>query len=132
MYKLNFHFLPVSSLKMALPIFRCTPALEVGIPVSLAIRCRNCVMPNARFHEKLRPGMGVDFLVASSHFKFLIPYTNFFILKVLLCSKGHHGFAICANKEERVWPLTCCRHRNIMSANNGAPTSVTSGVGACF
>jgi hypothetical protein len=62
MYKLNFHFLPVNSLKIALPIFRCTPALEVGIPVSLAIRCLNCVMPNARFHEKLRPGMGVDFL----------------------------------------------------------------------
>lgn len=28
--------------------------------------------------------------------------------------------------------VICCRHRNIVSANNGAPTSVTSGVGACF
>lgn len=108
MYELNIHFLPVSSLKMALPIFRCTPAFEVGIPVARAIRCLTCVTPNARFHEKLRPGMGVDFLVASSHFKFLIPYTNFFILKVLLCSKDHQGFAICANKEEKVWQMICC------------------------
>ena len=48
------------------------------------------------------------------------------------CSKDRQGFAICADKEERVWPLTYCRHRNIISANNGAPTSVISSVGACI
>jgi hypothetical protein len=47
---------------MLFPIFRSTPAFEVGMPVALAILCFVCVIPNARFHEKLRPGMGVDFL----------------------------------------------------------------------
>ena len=46
-----------------LPIFRSTPALDKGIPVSLAIRCLACEMPNALFQEKLSPGIGVDFLL---------------------------------------------------------------------
>ena len=46
---------------MALPIFRSTPAFDVGMPVALAIFCLICVMPKARFHEKLSPGIGVDF-----------------------------------------------------------------------
>ena len=54
LYEMDNHFFPVNSLKIALPIFRSTPALEVGIPVALAILCFVCVIPNARFHEKLR------------------------------------------------------------------------------
>lgn len=54
LYEVSNHFFPVNSLKIALPIFRSTPALEVGIPVALAILCFVCVIPNARFHEKLR------------------------------------------------------------------------------
>lgn len=48
---------------MVLPIFRSSPLFDMGIPVSLANFCFACVIPNARFHEKLRPGMGVDFLL---------------------------------------------------------------------
>lgn len=47
---------------MVEPIFRSSPAFDVGMPVSRANCCFACVMPNARFHEKLRPGIG-DFLV---------------------------------------------------------------------
>ena len=53
----------VSSLTAEFPIFRSIPAFEVEIPVVLAIRCFIFVIPNARFHEKLRPGIGVDFLL---------------------------------------------------------------------
>ncbi len=45
------------------PIFRSKPALDIGIPVALEIRCLACVKPIALFHEKLRPGIGVDFLL---------------------------------------------------------------------
>ncbi len=48
---------------MELPIFRSKPALDRGMPVSLAKRCLAWVIPKARFHEKLSPGMGVDFFV---------------------------------------------------------------------
>ncbi len=48
---------------MVFPIFRSTPAFDVGKPVDLAICCLTFVIPNARFQEKLRPGIGVDFLV---------------------------------------------------------------------
>ena len=52
------HF-PKRSLSKALPILRSTPALVVGIPVWRATCCLTCVMPNARFHEKLNPGIPV-------------------------------------------------------------------------
>lgn len=58
-----YYFLPVNSESKVFPIFLSSPAFEVGIPVSRAIFCFACVMPSARFHEKLRPGMGVDFFV---------------------------------------------------------------------
>lgn len=58
------HLIPfVRNLMMVFPIFRSIPALEVGMPVFFAISLFTCVMPKARFHEKLRPGMGADFLV---------------------------------------------------------------------
>ena len=52
-------YLPKRDLSIILPILRSTPALEVGIPVSLANFCFSCVIPNALFHEKERPGMPV-------------------------------------------------------------------------
>ena len=52
-------YLPNSDLSIILPIFRSTPALEVGMPVSLANFCLACVIPNALFHEQERPGMPV-------------------------------------------------------------------------
>ena len=52
-------YLPKRDLSIILPILRSTPALEVGIPVSLANFCFACVIPNALFHEKERPGMPV-------------------------------------------------------------------------
>ena len=58
-----FYFLPNKAFQIALPIFRSTPAFDVGMPVALAIFCLICVMPKARFHEKLSPGIGVDFFV---------------------------------------------------------------------
>ena len=58
------HLIPfVKNLMMVLPIFRSNPAFDVGMPVIRATRCFIFVIPNARFHEKLRPGMGVDFLL---------------------------------------------------------------------
>lgn len=52
-------YLPNSDLSIILPIFRSTPALEVGMPVSLANFCLACVIHKALFHEKERPGMPV-------------------------------------------------------------------------
>ena len=52
-------YLPKRDLRIILPILRSTPAFEVGIPVSLAKFCFACVIPNALFHEKERPGMPV-------------------------------------------------------------------------
>ena len=49
--------------KIKLPIFRSKPALDIGMPVVLAIRCLVCVKPKALFQEKLSPGIGVDFFV---------------------------------------------------------------------
>ena len=48
---------------MVLPIFRSSPLFDMGIPVSLANFCFACERPTARFHEKLKPGMGVAFLL---------------------------------------------------------------------
>ena len=55
---------------MAFPIFLSIPAFEVGMPVCRATRCLSCVIPNARFHEKLRPGTGVDFFAISNLFTY--------------------------------------------------------------
>lgn len=52
-------YLPNRDLRIILPILRSTPALEVGMHVSLANFCLACVIPNALFHEKERPGMPV-------------------------------------------------------------------------
>ena len=48
---------------MKCPIFLSNPVFDMGIPVCLAIFCFACVIPKARFHEKLSPGIGVDFLL---------------------------------------------------------------------
>lgn len=42
------------------PIFRSIPDFEVGIPVLRPIFCFALVMPSALFHEKERPGIGVE------------------------------------------------------------------------
>lgn len=57
------YFFPNRAFCITFPIFLSIPALEVGMPVFFAISRFTCVMPMARFHEKLRPGMGVDFLL---------------------------------------------------------------------
>ena len=77
LYEVSDHFFPNKVFIMIFPVFRSTPALEVGIPVALAILCLVCVMPNARFHEKLRPGMGDDFLLITYYVFKLInkPYS---------------------------------------------------------
>ncbi len=51
----------VRNLMMEFPILRSIPALDIGTPVARLIFCFTFVIPNARFHEKLRPGMGDDF-----------------------------------------------------------------------
>lgn len=52
------HF-PNNSLSKLFPIFRSNPAFDVGIPVWRANCCFAFVIPNARFHEKLTPGIPV-------------------------------------------------------------------------
>ena len=46
------------------------------MPVFLAIRCFILVIPNARFHEKLRPGIGVDFFDIYLSHVFIINQCN--------------------------------------------------------
>lgn len=46
-------------LKIIFPSFLSAPALDVGIPVCRANFCFACVIPNALFQEKERPGMPV-------------------------------------------------------------------------
>lgn len=53
------HFPPNKAFRIILPILRSIPALDVGIPVSLANFCFACVIPSALFHEKERPGIPV-------------------------------------------------------------------------
>ena len=55
-YKKRNHF-PKMVLMIALPILRSKPALEVGMPVLRAIWCLACVIPSARFQEKVSPGI---------------------------------------------------------------------------
>ena len=59
-----------NELRIKFPIFLSNPAFDMGIPVCLAIFCFACVIPKARFHEKLSPGTGVDFLLMI-HYSFL-------------------------------------------------------------
>ena len=59
----EMHHFFIIALIIVLPIFLSTPALDMGMPVARLVLCLACVMPNARFHEKERPEMGVDFLV---------------------------------------------------------------------
>lgn len=58
----HFFFLK-SRPRSAAPIFRSMPAFVVGMPVAREIDRRAAVMPNARFHEKLRPGNLVLLLI---------------------------------------------------------------------
>ena len=53
---------------MVLPILRSNPVIEVGTPVSRANFCLACIMPNALFREKLRPGIIEDFLAMIKYF----------------------------------------------------------------
>ena len=55
-----YFFLKIA-FNIVLPILRSSPCLLKGIPVSRAIFCFACVIPNALFQEKERPGIGVDF-----------------------------------------------------------------------
>ena len=51
------HYFPKIDFNIILPIFCSNPALEVGIPVSRANFRLACVIPKARFKEKLTPGI---------------------------------------------------------------------------
>lgn len=75
------------------PIFRSSPALEVGMPVLRANCCFAFAMPNARFHEKERPGMGVDFFAITFSIR-LIPKTYPLYLSNLL-SEGNYTYLQC-------------------------------------
>ena len=77
-------FLPNNVFIIILPILRSRPAFEVGMPVSLAIFCFICEMPNARFSEKLRPGIGVVFLLMIK---------KLLLLHYFLLSENSHLFA---------------------------------------
>jgi len=46
----------VRNLMMEFPILRSIPALDICTPVARLMSCFAFVIPNARFHEKLRPG----------------------------------------------------------------------------
>ena len=45
------------------PILRSSPVFEVGMPALRANCCFTLVMPNARFHEKERPGIEFNFIL---------------------------------------------------------------------
>ena len=51
------HFFFLNRLMMNDPIFRSHPERVSGTPVFLDALCLACVRPNARFHEKLTPGI---------------------------------------------------------------------------
>ena len=54
----SLHLIPfVRNLMMVFPILRSNPVLVMGMPVVRLMLCFTFVIPNARFHEKLRPGM---------------------------------------------------------------------------
>ena len=55
--------LPKINLSTILPILPSRPCLVVGMPVVRANFWRALVMPKARFHEKDKPGMGVERLL---------------------------------------------------------------------
>ena len=60
-FRINY-FLNIT-FNIVFPIFLSIPAFDIGTPVALDIFCFVCVMPKARFHEKLSPGIGDDFFV---------------------------------------------------------------------
>lgn len=62
----------VRNLMMEFPIFRSIPDLDIGMPVARLIFCFTFVIPNARFHEKLMPGMS-DFCLCIPLFVLTIP-----------------------------------------------------------
>ena len=51
----------IRNLMIEFPILRSIQAFDIGTPVVLLICRFTFVIPNARFHEKLRPGISVDF-----------------------------------------------------------------------
>lgn len=63
-YRKAFYFSPKIAFKIVFPIFLSIPALLIGTPVVREIFCFTCVIPKACFHEKERPGIGVDFFCA--------------------------------------------------------------------
>ena len=70
-------YLPNNIFKKREPILRSTPALEVGTPVLRAKFCFALVIPNARFKEKLNPGIPVfDRLTILKPFCFTQSYEN--------------------------------------------------------
>ena len=52
-----YHYLPKIDFIIILPIFLSMPALDIGIPVFFEICCLAWVIPSARFHEKVNPGI---------------------------------------------------------------------------
>lgn len=62
----------VRALTIVFPIFLSNPILDIGTPVVRLMFCLTFVIPNARFHEKLRPGMG-DFCLYIYLFVLTIP-----------------------------------------------------------
>ena len=67
------HF-PNNFFSIMLPTLRSNPCLVMGMPVVREIFCFNCVMPNARFHEKVRPGIPVFISSLYLGFEFLPLY----------------------------------------------------------
>ena len=61
-------------LRKILPIFLSIPTFDIGTPVVRLMFCFIFVIPNARFHEKLRPGMGDDFFPIVILFQILIMF----------------------------------------------------------
>ena len=90
----------VSNLIMVFPILRSNPDLDIGTPVARLMSCLTFVIPNARFHEKLRPGMGDDFFPIVILFQILIMFGTVLIyalsescqtfLMQLCCFYCHH------------------------------------------
>lgn len=61
-------------LRKILPIFLSIPTFDIGMPVVRLMFCFIFVIPNARFHEKLWPGMGDDFFPIVILFQILIMF----------------------------------------------------------
>ena len=72
--KSRYLILFVRNLMMEFPILRSIPALDIGTPVARLMFCLTFVIPSARFHEKLWPGMGDDFFPIVILFLILIMF----------------------------------------------------------